>query len=225
MLPSLGSLSLGPHEQTGMPNLIKELRDRAARAKKEAEKRAREAANQAARTRPDPKPPPKATPKPTPKATPKPTPNRTPEPKIVHGPDTDGEDPPAGPAPLTIADALEELRRGAPPPPRMSPPAQPAPQPHVEPDSPPRQPSEREDLEWDGKGKRIMEQFRKFLAEDKARKLAEQQREIEERQRKLAERERARAADRERRRGENQRGGMRGPDAFNLENELENFPN
>ena len=70
-----------------------------------------------------------------------------------------------------------------------------------------------------------MEQFRKFHDEDKARKLAEQQREIEERQRKLEERERARAADRERRREENQRGGMQGPDGFNLENELENFPN
>ena len=69
-----------------------------------------------------------------------------------------------------------------------------------------------------------MEQFRKFHDEDRARKLAEQQREIEEQQRKLAERERARAADRERRRQENQRGGgMRGPDAVNLENELEKF--
>ena len=65
-----------------------------------------------------------------------------------------------------------------------------------------------------------MEQFRKFHDEDKARKLAEQQREVEEQRRKLAERERARAADRKRRHEENQRGGMRGPDAFDLQDEL-----
>jgi len=227
MLPSLGSLSLEPREQTGM-NVMKELRERAARAKKEAvklareaTKQAREAAKQVARTKPDPKP----TPKPPPKPPPKPMPNMKPELRIVNGPDTDtdDEDPPAR---RTIADVLDELRGGAPPPP--------APQPRtapytpyeidVEPDSPPRQPSKREHREWDGKGERIMEQFRKFQEEDRARKLAEQQREIEEQRRKLAERERARAAERERRRQENQRGGMQGPDAFDLEKELEMFP-
>jgi len=63
MLPSLGALSLEPREQTGM-NVMKELRERAARAKKEAVKQAREAAKQVARTKPDPKP--KPPPKPMP---------------------------------------------------------------------------------------------------------------------------------------------------------------
>lgn len=208
MLPSLGALSLDPHdEQTAMPNFLKELRERNARAKKarekEAAKQAREAAKNAARTKPIPKP--------------KPIPQIEPEIRIVNGPDSDDDDPPAR---RTIADVLEELRRRSPPPP-------PSPQPRtapdaidVEPDSPLRQPSDRVRRERDAEGDRIMEQFRRFREEDMARKRAEQQRQNEEMARKRAERERARAAERERRRMENERGGMRGPDAFDLEDDL-----